>query len=264
MVSAGHYDYTSGSDSTDYFGVSTSTYNTTVMGDDQLFGGYTFFTPRLNFTRNVSESFYGANNGSYSYFSWKTPLNFSSSLVVRNGTTVISSTNYSLRNISANAWVLDWKVSTYNATLVNVYFNRTFIKNVDDLIVSPSDIYLGATSSSFFVVTPPITTYGEDATFQFNGVSAGNLGPYVNVSDWAVGWDYTNRTFVADSNGTANCSDSEHNLWILIPLIILVGFLLYGVAMIPTSGFLDIAKVILLAVALMIAVNLLSILRTSC
>jgi len=200
---AGTCSYITGSDGSDYFSISDSGINTTVMGADQLWTGWDYFTPRLNFTRNVSEQFYGTNNGAYSYFSWKTPNNFSTTLQVMNGSNVVSSTNYSLRNLTATQWVLDWKDSRYNVTLLTVYFNRVFIKNVDDIVLTPSDIYLGATTSSFLVQSTPVA-YGDDKTFQFTMVSPGQLGQFVNVSNWAVGWDYTNRTCAIGYNSKAS------------------------------------------------------------
>lgn len=223
-------------DSSDYFAISSSGVNTSVVSVDNKWTSWRFFTPRLNFTANVSEQFYGTMNTSYSYFSWKTPINFSSSLIVLNGTTTIPSSNYSLRNISSTQWVLDWRDSRYNGTLVTVYFNRTFIKNVDDIVLSPSDIYIGATTSSFLVESTP-SAYGEDKTFQFNGVSPGNLGPYVNRTNWAVGWNMDVRT-------CESCSSSETGLFtairvflILIALLILIGGLyLYKEGVIETNG----------------------------
>ena len=220
----------------DYFDISDSGVNTSVVSVDNLWTSWNYFTPRLNFTRNVTDQFYGTNNGSYSYFSWFTPLNFSSSLIIRNGTTVINPSNYSLRNISATQWVLDWKVSTYNTTLLTANFNRTFIKNVDDIVLTPSAIYLGATTSSFLVQNTP-SAYGDDKTFQFNGVSAGNLGPYVNVSNWAVGWNMDVRTCEACSSSETGLFTAFRIVLIVIGLLILVtGLYLFKSGMIETNG----------------------------
>jgi hypothetical protein len=225
-------------DGSDYFGISDSGVNTSVVSVDNLWTSWDYFTPRLNFTRNVTEQFYGTMNTTYSYFSWKTPLNFSSSLVVLNGTTVIPASNYSLRNLTATQWVLDWKDSRYNTTLVTVYFNRTFIKNVDDIVLNPSAIYIGATRSSFLVESTP-TAYGDDKTFQFTTVSPGQLGEFINVSNWAIGWNLDVRICESCSSGETGLFNAMKVFLILFGLLILVGgFYLYKQGMIETKGIL--------------------------
>jgi hypothetical protein len=263
LVSAGHYDYVTGSDSTDVFSINTGGVNTTNVNANQQWTSWNFFTPRLNFTKNVSDSFIGGNTSVYNYIMWKNLYNFTPTLKVYNGSArqLVGSGNYSLRNITSTQWVLDWLFNNYTNQNISINFNKNFTKNVDDITQSPSNIYIGATKESFLVENSP--DWGVNKSFQFTGISAGNLGEYINNTNWAIGWTYTNRTY-DPLNGTANCTDNEHNLWMLILLIVLIGFLIYAVAMIPNGGFLDIAKVILLAVALMIAVNLLSILRSSC
>ena len=214
------YAYTSNSNSTDYTSISSSYVNTTVMGDDMLWTGWSFFTPRLNFTRNVTDAFTGGNLTVYSYFMWKTPINFSSSLVVRNSTVTIGSGNYSLRNISATQWVLNWTQNNYTGQNITVYFNRTFVKNVDNITGSPSDIYIGATKS-YFLVENTIVDYGDDKEFQFTLPSPDQLGQFINVSDWAVGWTYTNRTCLT------TCENEESTLINFFNVIIvLIGIFL--------------------------------------
>ena len=251
--------YSTYEDGSDYFGISSSYVNTTLINSNQKWIDWAFFTPRLNFTRNVTDFFYGANKGSYSYFSWKTPLNFSSTLTVKNGSNVVSPTNYSLINISATTWVLNWSDGRYNTTLLNVSFNRTFIKNVDDIVLAPENIYLGATRSSFLVESTPVA-YGDDKEFQFTLPSPGQLGEFINVSNWAVGWDVTNQTCTLGDDG---CSAGASSIWGLLAMIVVAGFLLYLVGVF-FEGSVTISIIVLVTIVAMLIPWLISILNGGC
>jgi hypothetical protein len=214
--------YSTETNSTDYFGISDSGVNVTTMSDVQLFSTYTFFTPRLNFTRNVTDSFLGGNTTVYSYIMWKTPINFSSSLVVMNGSTVLGSGNYSLRNLTGTQWVLDWTNNNYKGASINIYFNRTFIKNVDDIVIAPEEIYMGSVVADWLVQNTP-AAYGTDKEFQFTTTSPGNMGPFVNVSNWAVGWSYTEKDCVDQG-----CSNPVNNtLFNVLATFFMIGMAIF-------------------------------------
>lgn len=184
--------YTSVTDGTDYMGVTSTAYNTTAMESEQLFTGYTYMTPRLNFTVPVNDTVLAGMNGTNTSLHWKGVVNFSTSLVVKNGTTVVDASNYTLVHPSSDAtvWALYWNVATYNGTTLNVYFNRTFVKNVDDIVANASQIYTGATAASFVTTVTP-STYGASGQVK---ISSSAPGVYLSGNNWATGWGYTQRT----------------------------------------------------------------------
>jgi hypothetical protein len=188
------YSYTNYTDgSTDYFGINTVTDNTTAFGTDNLWLAFTFFTPRANFTSPVNQTITAGANGSTSTLSWVTPINFSTSLVLKNGTDIINSTNYTLVISGTNRWLIKWNDNQYNNSIISVFFNRTFVKNVDDIVLNASGIYSSITTAYFLTQNTP-TAFGDTKTFRFNSALLGN---FINNTNWAVGWSYTTRTCVA-------------------------------------------------------------------
>jgi hypothetical protein len=194
--------YTTVSDGSDYFGVNIIGTNTTTMTDDQLFSSYTAFTPRLNFTRVVNGTYTGGETGSSSILLWKTPVNISSSFQLYDADTPTSPIDPSNYTFTQTGDVLNvtLKEGTWNNSLVFYKFNRTFIKNVEDLVTNASGIYTGATTASFLTQAGG-SSYGEDKTFQLNGAS---LGKYVDNSNWAVTWDYTQRVCTGTDSATVS------------------------------------------------------------
>lgn len=227
--------YTDGG--SDYFGVNNLSTNTTVMADNQLFGTYTAFTPRLNFTKNVSEVFTAGLAGSNNSLRWSNPQNFSNTLYLFNGTTLISSTNYTLLNSSATNWYINWKVSTYNGTSITVWFMRNFTKNVDDLVLNYTQIYTGSSVSSFLTFGGG-TDYGVDKTFK---LASSDLGDYLTGSNWAVTWSYYNRTCVTTTGNSAANSSITSTITVM--------------SEIPSNWFLIIAVVIAASVVVGILIN---------
>jgi hypothetical protein len=233
------YNYASGTSSTDYFGINTATSNTTTMSTDQLFGSYTFFTPRLNFTVVVNETSIGGLNQSNSQFSWKiwnTLCN--DSLVIKNGTDTINRTNYTFIwiNQTAGSWAVRWESSTYNGTTIAATCNRTFVKNVDDIIVSPGTIYSGATTA-YFLSQSGGGSYGTSKTFTFN---PSLLGGYINNTNWAVGWSYTNRTCISslDSSTYTGINSTKTIIYAGLGLlaVLLLAMAAYGIIQIFNNG----------------------------
>jgi len=192
--------YTTVTGGTDYFGVNKDTVNTTTMTSDQSFGSYTFFTPRLNFTKPVNDTLTtGGAVGGCVDTGWSSYLNVTTSLVLLNGSNTVAASNYTFAwlNQSAGQWCINFTDARYSTTSLKVLFNRTFVKNVDDLIVCPACIRTGP--GSFLVQNTP-ATYGDAKTFRFDGTSN---GVFLNDSNWAVGWTYTQRTCTGGTNPDA-------------------------------------------------------------
>lgn len=253
------YSYVVYNDSTDYRGVNTATVNTTVMAENQSFREYNFFTPILNFTVPVNDSFTGLNLGQTYTTKWKSPINSSASFRLFNGTTLVSATNYTLV-YTASGYVINFTTSNFNTTTLIYTFNRTFIKNVEDLVLSPEDIYTGGTVGDFLVQSTP-TGFGDDKTFRLNPDS---VGVYVNVSNWAVGWELSNRTCTTLGYGDGQCTASEHNLWAIVGLVVLCGFILYLVGSAEGGAFGSITFIVTLVIEILLIGNLINIILSSC
>lgn len=187
--------YTDGG--SDYFGVNTAVANTTTMGADQVFGSYTAFTPRLNFTKVVNETVVGVGVNANVTLKWlKSEFGYNATnatLVVTNATgfTLTNPGNYTLHNTSTT-WYLNFNNANWSGQNLSVVFNRTFVKNVDDFASAPSSVYTGATTASFLTIVST-SNYGDSATFKLNSVLQGG---FVNNTNYAVTWSYTNRTCI--------------------------------------------------------------------
>lgn len=228
---AGDCTFTVSSDSTDYFAVNNFSVNTTAMADDELFGSYSFMTPRLNFTRNVTDVIIGGNTTVNSSFHWINLINFSSTLVCLNGSFVIPASNYTLRSGAGNLWFLTWNNNSFYGYNITCNYNKTFVKNFDDFFNSSLTIYNGSTTSQF-ITQNSATTYGADKTFILT-----NLGNYVNNSNWAVGWTKTTKTCPTnEANTAANTSITNviaamgeiPNNWLTIIAVIIAAAVLVG------------------------------------
>jgi hypothetical protein len=231
-VDCGAYSYASGTDGTDYFGVNTNTTNSTNMGADQVFGAYTFFTPRLNFTKNVSQSFTGGTNQTLHYMQWTslTPI-CNDSLLLFNGSALVDRTNFTWIwiNQTAGTWAIKDETSLYNGSTLRYICNRTFVKNVDDLIATPSLVYTDANTNAYFLTQNTATTYGSNKTFVLTRTYFQDT---LNYTNWAVGWTYTNRTCIApniDSATYAGISSTK--------LLVYAGLGLLAVLLIVMSAF---------------------------
>lgn len=228
---SGLYSEVTSSDGTDYMGVNTAIANTTVMGEDEKFVSYTFFTPRLNFTVPVNESIGGGNNQSYSTLDWILWTNVSASLVVKNGTDVIDPTNYTLIRITpaTGRWGIQWNTGKYNesSSTLYAYFNRTFVKNVDDFVASPQTVYAG-TNTGYFLTQAGGGSYGADKEFILNG---NLLGVFISPSNYAVGWSLTTRTCATTALPTANSGVNG------IQTTMFAAFGLLAVMLIVTAAF---------------------------
>ena len=246
VVSAecGAYSTASGTDGTDYFGVNTNGTNTTIMGTEQVFGAYTFFTPRLNFTKNVSQSYTGGTNQTVHYFQWTSLTSTcNDSLILFNGTALVDRTNFTFLwiNQTTGTWALKDLTSLYNGSSLRYICNRTFVKNVDDLIASPQLVYTDALTSNYFLTQNTATSYGDDKTFI---LSTTYFNQILNTSNWAVGWTYTNRTCIAptiDSSTYQGISSTKTLVYAGLGLlaVMLIVMAAYGMIQVFNGGSVD-------------------------
>jgi len=244
--------YTTATGGADFFGVNTASVNTTAVSDSVLIGSFSAFTPRLNFTRNVTDVLLGGNTTVVSYFNWLTPVNFSSTLVLHNNSELIGAANYSLTNPSGNLWAIVWVNANYKDKNITANFNRTFIKNVDDVVVSPGSIYLGANTASFITQSTP-AEYGVAKTFELSM----EQGQYANNSNWAVEWSETTR-----SNCLSCTSGVDGTLFTVIVTIFIIGILVF-VAYSMINGALSTELVVGAVIAVILMLVAMSIINST-
>ena len=268
VANCSEYSYATTTDGTDYFNVdnNASAPNTTVMTADQDFGSYTDFTPRTNFTANVSGTLTGGVVGQTVSLRWITPLNISPSFVLKNGSAIVSATNYTLTK-NVDTWTINWTDARYNGTALTYYFNRTFVAckvglveglTCDDLVMNASKVYSTATTADFITISEG-STYGDDASFYMNPASLGN---FTQDQNWAVEWTYTERTCTAYTYGSGECTQSEHSLWLIVGLIVLAGLIMYMLS--QFEGHFGVAQIVILVIIVLLVANLITILSASC
>jgi hypothetical protein len=124
---------------------------------------------------------------------------------------------------------INWTDNRYQGQDLVVNFTRTFVKNVDDIVVSPASIYT-ATSAANWLSTNTPATYGDDKTFRFNAAS---LGASVNNTNWAVGWENSNTVCVAD---TACQSPVNMLLFNILAAMFMIGMIVFAAYYFATGG----------------------------
>jgi hypothetical protein len=250
-VSAELCSYSTTAGGSDFFGVNTRSTNTTAVGNASIFiSSFTAFTPRLNFSRLVGESITGGNVTVPSYFTWLTPINFSSTLSVFNTTGgLIDPSNYTLLNVSSTRWELSWNVNNYFGLELNVTFNRTFVKNVDDLVASPALLKLGAVTSDFIIQNSP-TDYGVEKTFMFDGDSLA-LGRYINSTNWAVTWGQTEKYDCYTPDACVGTGSTLLNT--ILPLMVLLMMLGLCVGLFVLGGM-DTKAIVFAVIAFLVTI----------
>ena len=260
--------YTSTADGSDFFNVNTANVNTTTtLTDDQLFEGLTAFTPRLNFTKEVNETFTGVTDGSYNVLSWRfSKLSDNSTIVLYNGSNVVAAGNYTFawQNTTTGTWIITWHGNDYNGSTIRATFTRTFVKNVDDLVVSPNLLNKDASTAYFLTQNTP-TAYGDEKTFKFNSLLLGN---YVNNTNWAVTWTYTQRVCTGGQNPSAiaGIGGLKVTLFAAFGLlaVLLLAMIAWGIIQVLKSGGTDVLMPLVLlgisgAIILFVAVIIIAL-----
>jgi hypothetical protein len=243
-------------DSQDYFDVNTANDNVSVVASTELWTDWSFFTPRLNFTKNVSETFLVGASGTNNSLKWRNLQNFNATAFLYNNSVVVGIGNYSiLQNGTSNQWYVYWKTNNLTGYNVTIYFLKNFTKNVDDIVTNSSGMYRDATRSSFLVENTP-SDYGDYKTFRFNSADTGR---YVNNTNWAVGWNYTS---VDCSIGEFGCSAGASSLWSILAIVVVAGFLLWLFTIF--EGSVTVGLIVLITIVALLIPYLIDILNSGC
>lgn len=193
------------SDGSDYMQINSSAYSTIPITGDEIWSAWEFFTPRLNFTATVTDTIIGKAANAASQLNWLTPLT-PASVVVKNGSDTVSATNYTVELAAGytNRWQINYTDAKYTSDSLTVTFTRTFIKNHDDIYLTPTDIKLGSTFADFITETSA-TAPAQNKLFKTNEASA---GASINKTNWAVGWKLTHQkcATIVENDGIAALS----------------------------------------------------------
>lgn len=219
------------SDGSDFMQINQSSYNTIAMSDNEKFNSFEFFTPRLNFSHTVYENIVGQLNNSNYTISWTmvgndtyTSVNSSFVLLNSSGGT-IPATNYTLYSTNNRTFILNFRTSNYNGTLLLASWTRQFVKNVDDLYLNASGLSSLYSFSTFIQSNSP-TSYGDDKSFRPNpSTYAGNS---INLSNWAVGWNYDDNSNCTACTGVNPLLMNTILTMFILGMLVFLGFSIYS------------------------------------
>lgn len=124
--------YATANDSKDFVTMSTTLYNyTNTPSSDQYVSRIVELTPRLNFTTNFTE-FAVFNTNLTHRLDWYNATNIT--IFNRSDpSNILGPGNYSY---NATTSTITFLGDVYNQTAVNITYNRTFVKNVDNLVAN--------------------------------------------------------------------------------------------------------------------------------
>jgi hypothetical protein len=125
----------------------------------------------------------------------------------------------------------------------------------DDIILYPELINYDTSRADWLNENTP-TDYGDSKLFRFDG---SNEGIFVNNTNWAVGWNYTEVTCTIGEG----CSAGASGLWEVLALVVVAGFLLYVVSAF-FEGSVTLALIVLLTIVAMLIPYLIGILNGGC
>lgn len=242
---------------TDFMGINQTTYSEIPMGDAQKWSDFTYFTPRLNFSHVVYESIVGQMTSTNYTIGWKmipaanTFTSVNSTFVLKNGTNTISVTNYTLSSTDNVTYKITFLDSRYNGTTLTAQFNRTFVKNVDDIFLNATGIS-GLGSFSTFIQANTPSDYGDSKLFRPSPVTV--YGDSINLTDWAVGWqlDYTDCG--------SGCKTINTTLLDVILTMFIIGMLVF-IGYAAYSGNLSTKSIVIMVVTFVIMLVFMIILK---
>jgi len=215
-------------DSTDYLGVNTAVYNETTMATTQLWTGWDFFTPRLNITRPITETLVAGTTGVTTQSNWRlwggTCI---ATMQLKNGSTVVDPSNYTFLwiNQGSGIWAINMTTDTWATNSLTMSCNRTFTKNKDDLTNPATTIKTGTLRADWLDENTP-SDYGDSKLFKLD--STGGYGALVNVSNWAVGWKYTEATCTAETSCQSPINSLIYNILAGIFMLGMLVFIVFS------------------------------------
>lgn len=195
--------YTSGTNSTDFFSMNTSNYvQLNPVGANIKFGSLTNITPRLNFTVQINETYNFSSPGGYMTLNFK-EINNTSTVMYNSTGGIVPATNYSVINSTATyprTFIVNNLGGAYTNKNVTISYNRTFVKNVDNL----AGIYAYDICGNGCVMTEINTSaaYGDAVGWRL--VASPMYSSNINGSNFATEWTYTSRSCISDTKDTCN------------------------------------------------------------
>lgn len=214
-----HYVYNNEptADGHDYFKVRTTTYNYTqhnaVSYADISFYAMTSITPRLNFTKEITEALNFANiSNVHMQPDGTIQLDFynATDILIFNGTTVLDESNYTYDEATSTIALNE---ISFNGTNLAILYNRTFVKNVDDLVTGYSSIC--TMCGSMYELDNIAYTYGDNVGFRLRQA-------ILNDTNWAVTWTTVNRTCDSYSGLNPVNTDSTINSFVGVMIFFLI------------------------------------------
>ena len=249
---------TTGTNGTDFMQINQSSYSTIPIAANQKWSDFTYFTPRLNFTHTVYESLVGQMATTNYTLQWlmiasaDTFSTVNSTFVLKNGTATIPTSNYTLTSADNHTFKITFQDSRYNGSTLLASWNRTFVKNVDDIFLNATGM-TGLASFSTFIQSNSPTDYGSDKEFRPN--PATYYGDSINLTNWAVGWE------TLDTDCTSDCDNHVNTTLLdLIITMFLIGMLVFAVYLIKSGGA-STQSIVTMVVAFLIMLVALVILR---
>jgi len=222
--------YSTTTNSTDFMAVNTTAYRALYpVGQNITFSSMINVTPRLNFTREYTQAMTAAGAGGFNALTLR-DIDAASVNVSRGGITIIANGNWTVTNTTPTrpkAYIISWTAGgPYNSSAVNVTYNRTWVKNVDNIYGTYAYDICG--NGCALMALNASGSYGATVGWTV-------LPTYgINASNWAVEWSYTTRTqVVADSAvygyiGQTTVKMGTIPTWIGLIIIAGLAFLVLG------------------------------------
>jgi len=219
----------------DLYDVNMTNYNLlSPVGENYTFSSFINITPVATVEIWLNETMTVASNGSYGVndISW---LGIDNNTVrIYNITVEITSDagrNWTVNNYTTPAntsgggttkWYITWINSTFNGSLVNVTFNKTFVRGVDNIgtVAGAAKICGAGCSLVQFNQTPTLggaTGWRLDNTTQY--------GRELNIQDWSLMYSYTNKSCGSgpDTLGCQNTKTTVFAAFALVALFAIIG-----------------------------------------
>jgi hypothetical protein len=201
--------YVQDTDGTDFFSVSNTTYNYThyenVDYNNTLFVAFTTITPRLNFSADFNETLNFGNTTDQHYNSGAWQLDYYNATNIKiynlSGTDLTAYFSYTTGSSS-----LTCNNASLNTTPLYVTYNRTFVKNTDNLVGGYSAIC--TLCGSMYEQNDATPIYGQDIGLR---VRDNDLAGF----NWAVEWTITERT----CNAETTCTNTMQPLFYLLGVV---------------------------------------------
>lgn len=244
--------------SSDFMGINQTTYSEIPLGEAQKWSDFTFFTPRLNFSHIVYEDLDGLAAGENYTIQWvmiaDTFTSVNSTFTLKNVSNTIPVTNYTLTSTDNHTFVIRFLDSRYDGIGIQASWNRTFVKNVDDIFLNATGM-TGMIGFAQFIQSNTPADYGDSKLFRPH--EATYYGEAINLTNWAVGWEYE-ETDCGSGCKTINTTLLDIILTMfIIGMLVFIGFSIYSGGMSTKSVVVVVISFVILLVFMIILKNIL-------